>query len=294
MSELRLPRLAHEIAEKGRINDDDVARLRACLCPGGALGPADAEILLWLNHACRHVCRTWTEFFAGALSEYVVLAVEPAGYVDPAGAERLADRVLRRGRIATASELELIAAVVAKARAVPACLVLFALGEVRLSVIEGEGPLRRDLELGPGAIAEAEVDLLGRVLGGYAGKGHTRIGRAEAEVLFDLNRGVAGGPGKTAWADLFVAAMASYATGAVNVKAPATAEPRHLKGWNRYLADDEVDLDRAFAEEEARWLAGRMRRYWALDANERALLDRLKREAPAMPTSLQHLIERAA
>lgn len=294
MSELRLPRIVHAIAEKRRIGAEDVSRLRAELCPDGTLGRAEAECLLWLNQNCPYVTPTWTDFFSGVLSEHLVLGTEPAGYLDPASAEWLADRVLRNGRIGSASELALVAAVIAKARSVPACLGRFVLGEVRLSVIEGDGPLRRGLDLGSGAIAEAEVELLARVLGGFAGRGKTRVGRGEAEILFDLNRAIVGGPGQTAWAELFVTAMANYATGAVHVKAPATAEPRHLKGWNQYVADDELDLDRAFAEEEARWLAGRMRRYWALDDNERALLDRLRQEAPQVPASLRYLIERAA
>jgi hypothetical protein len=293
MAEFRVPRVVREIAEKGRINLVDVAEVRHAVSPNGEIDQAGAELLIWLNHNCRFVAEAWTEFFAQSLSRYFVLVMEPPGYVDPAGAERLAGAILRGGRIVSRPEMELLARVVAMADHVPECLILYALAELRLSAIEGRGAMRSRGEAAPGTVTVAEVGLLNAMLGGRLAGAGMRITRAEAELLFDLNRAI-DGEEPAAWSELFVAAMANYATGAVHVKAPSTTEPHQLRRLNPYAALDEVDLDRAFAEEEARWLAGRMRRYWALDANERALLNHLRRASAVVPVSLKYLIERVA
>ncbi|MEM7567282.1 MAG: hypothetical protein AAF321_08640, partial [Pseudomonadota bacterium] len=88
----------------------------------------------------------------------------------------------------------------------PEALPAFALDQVRRAVTDGEGSVRGG-SLTPGRIGEAEVDLVRRILFAYGGAGGVAVTRAEAEVLFAINDGLAEDGHCEAWDDLFARAI---------------------------------------------------------------------------------------
>lgn len=330
MDKFELPPVVQAIGEKGRIDADDVATLRRTVYADGVVSTAEAQGVFWLNDACDTQVPEWGAFFVESLSDFYVNQRTPRGYVDEDNADEIAHRILQDGRIRSASELELLANIVEKARSVPEKLILFALGEVRLSVLEGDGPIRRGLRLEPGVIAEAEVDLLRRLLYGAASDGNVKVTRLEAELLFDLNDAITGAESHQAWADLFVHAIANYVMAAQLWSPAPREEVMRRESWleqrdgtlgfmrrmaeggiggalEALKADAEKDAaarrdkrEKAIADaetvtaDEAEWLAARIGRDGAIDDNERALLRRLRDEAPRIHPALRALIERAA
>src|SRR5262249_23450298 len=133
----------------------------------------------------------------------------PRGYLTAANAAWLIGRVSKDGKIRTKTELELVLNVLDKTRWAPASLSKFALEQVKHAVVAGDGPLRQGKPLARGAISEAEVDLLRRVLYAFGGDGHVAVTRAEADVLFDIDEAVSASPPNPVWTDLFVKAVAN-------------------------------------------------------------------------------------
>jgi hypothetical protein len=197
-------------------------------------------------------------------------------------------------------------------------------------VLEGDGPVRQGRKLEPGIIAEAEVDLLRRLVYGQGSHGNIKITRLEAELMFDLNDAIAGAENHAEWAELFVATIANYVM-AAELWSPSPREEVERReawiekregalGFMRRLAesgiggaldalkhDAETDAvmrrrarEQAIADaegitaEEAEWLAGRIGRDGVMHANERALLLRLRDQAPDLHPAIRTLIEKAA
>jgi len=330
MDRIDVPKHIRSIAEKGHIDADDVLDLRRRVYPDGVVSTADADALFWLNDACRSACAEWQELFVEALTDFYVLQRRPRGYVDEDGAEEIAHRVLKDGRIRSASEIELLVNIVDKATSVPQKLVLFVIAEVRVSVLEGDGPVRLGRKIEPGTIAEAEVDLLRRLVYGQGSHGNIKITRLEAELMFDLNDAIVEAENHAGWAELFVAAIANYVM-AAELWSPSPSEEVERReawiekregalGFMRRLAESgiggaldalkhDADADaamrrrareQAIAEaegitgEEAEWLAGRIGRDGVMHANERALLLRLRDQASDLHPAIRTLIERAA
>jgi hypothetical protein len=330
MDRLEVPKTIRAIAEKGHIDADDVLGLRRRFYDDGAVRSAEADHLFWLNDACAAACPQWHGFYVEALTDFFVNQRRPRGYIDEEGAEDIAARILNDGRVRSASEMELLVSIIEKARSVPEKLIVFVIGEVRVSVLEGEGPIRGGLRLEPGVIADAEVDVLRRVIYGMASEGNVKVTRLEAELLFDLNDSIVGAENHAGWAELFVDAIANYVM-AAELWAPRPAEDvaRHeawleqregALGFMRRLArsgiggaldalkcdaDGEAAMRRAAREEEiagaamitaeeAEWLARRIGRDGTIHDNERAVLRRLSARAGELHPAIRELVEKVA
>lgn len=330
MDKLEVPKNIRAIAEKGQIGADDVQELRRRIYPDGVVSSAEADNLLWLNDACANACPEWNALFVEALTDFYVNQRRPRGYIDEEGAEEIAHRLLKDGRINSANELELLVSIIDRATSVPEKLVLFVMAEVRISVLEGEGPVRNGRKLEPGTIAEAEIDLLRRLVYSTASDGNIKITRLEAELLFDLNDAIVTAENHADWADLFVNAIANYVMAAELwaprpheevVRQEAWLEQRDgALSFMRKLADSgikgalealkhDADSDAAMrraaraeaiaeaeelTEEEAKWLTGRIARDGAIHDNERAILERLRARADDLHPAIRELIEKAA
>jgi hypothetical protein len=330
MDKLEVPKAVRAIAERGRIDAGDVLELRRRFYDDGAVVPAEADHLFWLNDVCAEACPEWPVFYVEALTDFFVHQRRPRGYIDVEGAEEIAARILKDGRVRSATELELLASIIEKAREVPEKLILFVIGEVRISVLEGEGPIRGGQKLEPGIIADAEVDLLRRVIYGMGSEGNIKVTRLEAELLFDLNDSIVGAESHAAWAELFVNAIANYVMAAQLWAPPAADEVARQESWlekregalgfmqrlassgiggaldalksdaereaaMRRAAREEQIADAALlTEEEAEWLAHRIGRDGTIHDNERAVLRRLGEAASALHPAIRTLVEKSA
>lgn len=312
------------------IDAADVARLRAEIFPDGHVCRAEAERLLAMDGRAGSTCPEWTSFLVEAVTDHLVHQEVPAGYVSEANAEWL---VAAATSARPATELEVLIAVLERARTSPASLSAHALGRVAEAVVDGVLRMPDGRTLVPGVIGKAEVDLLRRILHAFGGGAGIGISREEAEVLFDLNDRTAGAANHPEWTELFVKAMANFVMCASGWTPPTREEAlRH----ETFLDDTSIDVagfframasagakgildayrapsgleeawrsrnaERAGAAAqaeaidagEAAWLVERISRDGTVHDNEKALLAFIGRESPLVHPAIRDLIARVA
>jgi hypothetical protein len=220
-----------EIKARGSIKDTDVLRLRRVYYENGCVSTEEAETLFELNDACPVQDATWADCFIEMLTDYLVNQVKPEGYLTADNADWLITRIAKDGKVNSKLELELLVNVLDKARWAPERLVRFALQQVKLAVISGEGPLRAGCSLDGGCVSAGEVKLLRRILYAFGGDGNTAITRAEAEVLFEIDAATDGAQNHPSWRDLFVKAIANCVMVASGHAPPTREEALAREAW---------------------------------------------------------------
>lgn len=319
-----------QVQEHRGIGPADVARLRAEVFPDGHVSAAEAERLFSMDARAGSTCPEWTAFLVEAVTDHIVHQEVPAGYVSDANAAWL---VAAAGTARPATELEVLIAVLERARTSPASLSAHALGLVAEAVVDGVLRMPDGRTLVPGIIGKAEVDLLRRILHAFGGGAGIGISREEAEVLFDLNDRTAGAANHPEWTELFVKAMANFVMCASGYTPPTREEAlRHenflddrsidVAGFFRAMASagargildayrapsglEEAwqtrNVERAAASAqaeaidagEAAWLVERIARDGTVHDNEKALLAFIGRESPLVHPAIRDLIARVA
>ena len=321
----------HTILAQGAITADDVLKLRHRVFWKGVVTEDDAEMMFLLNDRLAQAAdASWPPFFVEALTDYLVLQAEPAGYISEANADWLIGRISHSGHVDTASELELLVKVLERAQFSPVKLVTFALLQVKRGVIEGEGYIGQNRKLEPGIVNEAETELVRRILYAFGGDGNIAITRQEAEVLFDINDATAQAENHPAWSDLFVKALANFLMAASGYQVPTRQEALRREAWldepaqgvgafmgqllagsldavrdvcahgtfdrepYREASASPFDVSVQITEEEVLWVAGRIGRDGRLHANEMALINFLKAQNTQMHPKLVAILDRAA
>src|SRR4029079_15080599 len=115
--------------------------------------------------------------------------------------------VSRDGVVGSVLGFELLVSVLEQAKSSPAMLSAFALEQVALAVVNGEGPLVAANGNAPGLIGKRSVELLRSILYAFGGDGNIAVTRAEAETLFRINDGVSEELSDPSWSELFVKAI---------------------------------------------------------------------------------------
>lgn len=333
MGEMLLAAPLAGLAEKNRITASDVRMMRQMIFRDGLVARGEAETLFALEEVVRDKCPEWGVFLVEAVSDYVVHQEFPAGYVSNENVAWLKSAVSRDGVVYTETELELLIAVMEKARHVPPSLASYTLEQVADAVIEGRGPLASGGSLTPGMVSRAEVELLRRILYAAGGEQNVGISRAEAEILFRINDRTAEARNDPSWSELFVKATANHVLCASGYEAPSRAEALRrdaffddasadIAGFFRRMvaggaagildAYSKPDgIEAAFAErnagaadagaaaapvdaKEARWLVEKITGDRTLHQNERELLAFLKRESPSIHPDLKPLLDKVA
>lgn len=205
-----LTNLAGALESGGSIAPEDVLAARRWAWGDGAVSPAEAEAIFEINHLAKDPPAEWVDFFVEAMVEYVVNRQPPRGYVDEANAAWLMARIDHDGRVDTAAELELLVRVLETSLNVPQTLKAYALRQIEIVVLTGEGPTRRGGTIRPGVIDEAEVTLLRRLIFAAGGEGALVVSRDEAEMLWRLKDATLGADNAPGWRDLFVQAVANH------------------------------------------------------------------------------------
>jgi len=320
------------VQSSGNVTADDALDARRAVYGGdGAIDPSEIDMLFRINEAAKTSDPAWKALFVEAGTDYIVNQQEPAGYVSDANANWLVARISADGVVKTGTELELLVKVLEAARTSPENLVKFALRQVELAVVSGDGPLADGERLEPGRVTKGEAALVRRILYAFGGQGGIAITRAEAEVLFDINDASQGADNDPEWTDLFVKAIANCIMAASGYQPPprevALARERWLDspdagiggffakmaagglkgiiqaytapadaGWAARNAAMQRDIRAAevVTGGEAEWLAERIRRDGHVGENEKALLRFIGKEASQVHPSLKELISKAA
>ena len=321
-----------EMCQRGSIRDTDVQQLRALFYKDAHVSRKEAEALFELNDACRVQDASWPVFFVEAITAYIVNDIEPKGYLTAANADWLIERVSTDdGIVSTQAEMELLLAVMERARWVPERLARFALEQVERAIVSREGPLRTVTGLSVGEVTVAGVALLRKVLYAFGGDGNVAVTRNEAEVLFRINDATKDADNTPEWQELFVKAIAGVVMAASGYEVPPRHEALRRERWLQERGDLSVGAflaaiakggltgireayieltpeERAIArleqqrieiitnEEvtggEVSWLAEQIGRDGELSPNEIALLAYLKAESPRLHPLIAPLLDR--
>jgi hypothetical protein len=320
------------ILARGKITADDVLELRHRVFWKGVVTSKDAEMVFVLNDRLgADADPSWPLFFVEALVDYIVIQAEPRGYISQENADWLIGRISHSGHVDTKSELELLVKTLERAKLSPVKLVKFALEQVKIGVLEGDGYIGHNRKLEPGVIGEAEVELLRRILYAFGGDGNIAITQQEAEILFDLNDATSEIDNHPAWSDLFVKALANFLMAASGYQVPPRQEALRREAWldapnagvgffmGQMLAGSlgavwnayrhgtlngeprrETDSSGLVIEfvprvtaEQARWAAERIGQNGQLHENEAALINFLKSRQAYLHPKLNPILDRA-
>ena len=315
----------------GHLSEDDVINVRRYVYGDMAVSVEEGEALFRLNNADITYHDTWYELFPEAILDILVHQAKPEGYVSEDKAAWLVTQIMADGHICGKSELDAVLHVLEKAREAPESLEQFALRAVADSVISGKGPTRSGLDLKPGVIAEAEVELLRRVLYAGAGSRGVAISKAEAEVLFDINDATIEAENAPGWSELFAKAVANYMMAMSGFTPPSRKIALERENWleqpggfegglggffkkmfsggvggirdaygdtsDPFTARGnemlaEIAANEVVTEDEASWLVERIGRDGILHENEKALLRFIREESPNIHPSLRPLLEK--
>lgn len=332
MAELILePRIA-AIATRNRITADDVVHLRREVYQDGMSSRGEVENLFALDGACADKAPEWAVFLIEAVCDYVVHQEKLEGYLSEANAAWLQTLITRDGRVDRASELELMVRVLETSRTAPAVFSDFVLAQAQAAICEPHGALASLDSNNMLRISGEATSVVRRVLYAMGGHSNVAVTKAEAEMMFNLNDRAAEGQNDPAWNELFVKAIANFmmATSGYKVlsREKALAHDSFLDapaaGLGGFLSrmvfgslsdrmnwreSDSVedrfaernaafDIETADAErvtkEEAEWLAKRINGDGNMGVNERALVDFLKAELPALHPEFQKIISKVA
>lgn len=181
-----------------RISAEDVLALRRQVWPDGSISADEADALFELNRLARESDPEWADFFIEAMTDYVVNAKAPRGYIDGASADWLINQVDRDGALITATELELVVKLLEKALNAPASLKAWALRQIETGAIAD------------GRIGEEEVKLLRRILFAAGGEGALTVSQDEAELLWRLKDACLDADNAPGWKILFVQAVGNH------------------------------------------------------------------------------------
>jgi hypothetical protein len=213
---------------KSELTAEDALALRRIVYGDDAfVSRQEAETLFKLNADAGVLSPEWRALFVEAMTDYVVGEEEPVGYVDQVKADWLIAQVKAAGRIRT-DEVEMLIHVLEQADETPSALSNFVLGTLRSMVL---WKLKNGYAFGA-----RDVERLRRALYAKGSEGNIAVTRHEAELLFDINDALAGGPVDAAWTELFKRAVANAVLYETPWKPDAAAE-RKREAW---LADTHV------------------------------------------------------
>ena len=221
-----------EIRARGSIKDGDVLKLRRALLDDAQISIDDANALFALDDACPVKDPAWADFFVEALADFAVHQMKPEGYVVAEKATWLMSKLGFDGRLRSHIELELLVTVIEAARWSPPSLAAFALTQVRHAVETGGGPLRSGQLPETGAISQAEIDLLRRIVLGFGKDSGIAVTRAEADALMAINQAVSPAKSSPAWTDFFVNAVGNGVLAALGRAVPRREQAFGADDWN--------------------------------------------------------------
>lgn len=320
--------LIADMQAANRMTDAQLLDLRRAFGADMNIDAREADHLFALN-ALSVKPEGWADYFVLMITTYLVHQGQPEGHINDAMAAWLIARIDHDGVVETETELRLLMNILKVADMPGDRLEAYALTQVKLAVTQGEGRVGQNM-LKPGVIGAAEVELLQRIFYSVGGDGGMGITRMEAEHIFELNEATKGKDNDPAWQRFFVGAIANHL---MMIAAPAKLRLKEAQRREDWLKSDggtikrglfnlgPRDIINAFkdvfggtsnqvdgftnldaenishAEQitdmEADWLISALTADGVIDPNERALLDFIREECPAIDASLRPLLSAA-
>jgi hypothetical protein len=259
--------LEAQILGDGRIDGEDVLRLRRAIYQNGEISRDEAHFLFYLNRQACDKIAAWEEFFVEALSDFFYWRNGSDSALAPDAEQMLLDAIGTEAPVGDATELHLLLNLMFRINGASERLRRFVLDAVRHSVLHSEQALFGRARRRPGVIDSADVEVIRRLVYGMGSQSGFAISRIEAEFLFELNDATAGRANDPGWRELFVKAVTMYLL---------------------FSGDTPDRVD----EPEAHWLLTRINGDGRSCDNERELLAYLKKETGGVHPLLRPLCQR--
>lgn len=224
-------RLSSFLKVEGVVGPEDVLRLQKEVFQDGVVTIDEADALFALNNNLNEVCEEWNDFFIEALMQFTVFQLTPCGYISDENSAWLMEVISKDGIVESATELELLVKIMAKAKFCPPALLQFTMLQVSVAVLNGQGPLAQGGELMQGVIGEAEVELLRTIMYAASSENSLAISKEEVEILQQLNDATNGANNHAAWQDLYVRATANYLMAVSGTKAVSRDAALARQAW---------------------------------------------------------------
>ena len=262
--EVRLEDLKKELLADGKIDAEEVNKLRDVLYADGKIDQEEADFIFELNDAVsgKKNDPTWNQFFVEAISDYLLNDEKSPGVIDEEEGKWLVEKIGADGQV-DGAEKQLLDHLKKNTKKMPAVVTsLMASALAANATPSGEKDLRRlktEIIAG-GKIDKDKVNRLRKTL--YA---DGKIDQEEADFIFELNDVVSGKKNDPTWNQFFVQAISDY------------------------LLNDEKSPG-LIDEEEGKWLVEKIGADGQVDGVEKQLLDHLKKNAKKMPASVEALL----
>ena len=198
-----------EICQRRNIRDSDVTKLRALYMANALAAPDDVTALIKMNGACPVQGEAWAPFLIEAVVDFVVGELEPRGYLSSANAQWLIDLIAPDGEVVSLNGLDILLAVMERARWVPEGFLVFLLGQIRRGIVNGAGPLRTASGLFPQTVAEGDIALASFAITHFASEGYIPMTRGELAVLAEIDAQSNAETHPTEWDILYLRMLAS-------------------------------------------------------------------------------------
>ncbi len=320
MSDQSLETRLAAIGDDGYVTADEVLFLRRTIFADGIVSNEEIDALFALGERAPDGDAEWLQFFAEAASDFYLREEEPQGYLTPNEFQSLKARITGDSAHASALEIAVLVKLMETATQTPSEMGAFTGDQIKHAILSKPS----------GAVVDKnDAMLLRRYLFAAGGDGNVAVTRNEAELLFDINDATDSTRNNPAWTELFVQGVVNHLMAHLGYTAPSREEAFRRNAWardqsvnvggffSRMLSgglgavrdayaeksvhethNEKRDADAAIAAEitdsEADWLANRIGRDGAFDANERSLLERMRKLEDELPENLKALLQRAA
>jgi hypothetical protein len=97
------------VTARGRITDDDVLRMRHAYYTDASITEGEVSELFQLNDNCADHAKSWIQFFAETISNFILQQKTPDGRISETNAQWLASRIKREGKVSAAERAVLAA-----------------------------------------------------------------------------------------------------------------------------------------------------------------------------------------
>lgn len=228
---------ARAIAASGAVTLQNVRDLRQIIFKDGVVSRSEAEALLSIERARTTHNQAWSELFVEALTDYAIRQEQPVGYLSEDTSSWLMCQLKLHRQPSMDADVALVAKIIEDAREVPSMFSAFALRMTKDAVIYGDGADEAGRMHKSGAVDEADVALLKRILWGAGSEGQLAISEDEAEALFAIADATTGANNVPEFDDLFAKAIGNYLLGATGHAVPSRQEALSMELSANYKSD---------------------------------------------------------
>ncbi len=286
-----------------------------------------ADLTQALSFAGDKASEEYVRLLADVATDLLVNQAEPSKYVSQADVDWLIESIRGTGALSSRAEFIMLTEVIRYAVSVPPSLAAFCVGEIEKAIISG----RPDHPAGK--VSEDDVIGLREAVFAAVQDSALHVSRDSAEALFRIAHATKGAANDPGFDEFFAKAVGNYLMGIAFRWTPSADAEREKENWENQKSaglgsllgamfrapivprldirsPNEIDEERLRAEnvadaqematasqidpQETNWLITQLSRPGALTGAERALLQFLKREAPALPAKLEERMSEQA